>query len=381
MSKRRLYITVDARMINHSGIGTYIKSLIPALTEDHNVFLLGDEDHLKKFPWSLKVNIIKFLSPIYSVNEQVKYPGIVPETDLLISPHYNIPILPVKAKKRLVIIHDVNHLVFYDQLSLRQKIYAKNMYNRAVSVSDSVITISEFSRSEIVTYTKIKDQQLHVLYFGFHNEKQNGEIPTENVDIIKNMYGLPESYLLYVGSIKPHKNFRIMLEVLKKLIKDEPDKKLVVVGIRKNEVNQSSEIRNILHKNEKLQDALVLTDYVDGKHLQLIYKNASCLIFPSLYEGFGLPPLEAMKNGCPAAVSQSASIPEVCNSAALYFNPNDPNDILNCVKKILNDDNLKADLIRKGYENLNRFTFDKFKSKLSDIINQIIEPDEVQKIV
>ena len=121
MNSDKIKIVLDARMINHSGIGTYIKCVIKALLNDYDLTLIIDEQRIIDQTWLNKVKIVQCIVPIYSLREQIRLPLEIPPCEIFLSPHYNIPLLPVKAKKRIVIIHDVNHLVFYNQLSLIQK--------------------------------------------------------------------------------------------------------------------------------------------------------------------------------------------------------------------------------------------------------------------
>ena len=180
MLKEKHKLAIDVRMINHSGIGTYIKGMIPNIIEQFELFLLGPDKIVKEQIWSDKVHIVVYArvnpahkvhiidahSSIYTIKEQLELYLKVPKCDLFVSPHYNIPILPVKAKRRVVILHDVNHLVFSNQLSLMKRIYAKFVINAAVNRSNSIITISEFSKKEIIKYTGVSARKINVVHYG-----------------------------------------------------------------------------------------------------------------------------------------------------------------------------------------------------------------------
>ena len=365
-------IVLDARMINHSGIGTYIKCVISALLNDYDLTLIIEEQRIIDQTWLNKVKIVECTAPIYSFREQIRLPLEIPPCEIFLSPHYNIPLLPVKAKKRIVIIHDVNHLVFFKQLSLIQKRYAKLFLKRATSISDTVITVSNFSEGEIRKYIGKIDKNIYVLYYGIDDSLMREQHQPEEPNRIRSKYNLPDKYILYVGSAKPHKNFNVLLKAFNLLLKDFPDQKLVVVGLSKIQVNQSNFLESIVLKNKKLLTSLIFTDYVSDSDLQLIYKHAKFLVFPSYYEGFGLPPLEAMINYCPVVASNAASIPEVCGNAALYFDPQNELELYKKMKIFLLELNLRNDFIQKGTENLARFKMESFKSKLNRIIEDTL---------
>jgi glycosyltransferase involved in cell wall biosynthesis len=365
-------IVLDARMINHSGIGTYIKCVINALLNEYDLTLIIDEKRIIDKTWLNKVKIVQCTAPIYSLREQIMIPIKIPSCEIFLSPHYNIPLLPIKAKKRIVIIHDVNHLVFYNQLSLNQKLYAKLFLKRATTISDTVITVSNFSEKEIRKYIGKISKNINVLYYGIDDSSMRGQHQQEESNRIRLKYNLPDNYILYVGSAKPHKNFNVLLKAFNLLLKDFPDQKLVVVGLSEIQFNQSEFFESIVIKNKEMLTSLFFTDYVSDSDLPLIYKHAEFLVFPSYYEGFGLPPLEAMINNCPVVASNAASIPEVCGNAALYFDPQNELELYRKMEMFLTDSNLRNDFIRKGAENLARFKMESFKSELSRIIKDTL---------
>jgi glycosyltransferase involved in cell wall biosynthesis len=365
-------IVLDARMINHSGIGTYIKCVINALLNEYDLTLIIDEKRIIDKTWLNKVKIVQCTAPIYSLREQIMIPIKIPSCEIFLSPHYNIPLLPIKAKKRIVIIHDVNHLVFYNQLSLNQKLYAKLFLKRATTISDTVITVSNFSEKEIRKYIGKISKNINVLYYGIDDSSMRGQHQQEESNRIRLKYNLPDNYILYVGSAKPHKNFNVLLKAFNLLLKDFPDQKLVVVGLSEIQFNQSEFFESIVIKNKEMLTSLFFTDYVSDSDLPLIYKHAEFFVFPSYYEGFGLPPLEAMINNCPVVASNAASIPEVCGNAALYFDPQNELELYRKMEMFLTDSNLRNDFIQKGAENLARFKMESFKSELSRIIKDTL---------
>lgn len=364
MDKTEFDITIDARMINHSGIGTYLKNMIPILHSNYNLVVLGRKKIFERFLWVNKLEIIEADYPIYSLSEQVYLPKFIPKTKIFLSPHYNVPIKKVDAEKRVVIIHDVNHLVFNSQLSLIKKLYARFMMNSAVDKSDRIITISQFSRKEILNYIDTKGKNIDIIYPGIGPQTtlQRNEFIIKDV-LLK--YNLPQKYFLYVGSLKHHKNLTIALKAFEELLPFYPKEKLVLLGINQEEFNKT-------HEYERYKDWIIIPGYIEDEELATIYKNARCLVFPSYYEGFGLPPLEAMSYGCPVISSNAASLPEVCGNAALLFDPFDKVELTKKMRLIIENKKLSVELINKGYNNIVRFSRNNFAERLKQVFDSII---------
>lgn len=251
MGSKIMRAFIDARMIRCGGIGTYIQNLLPYL--------------------SLEVAPLK--SPIYSLREQLEFPRKIPPCDLFFSPHFNVPLLPIRAKKRIVTIHDVFHLDHNMHM-------ARPLLKKAAS-STHIITVSEFSKSRILHY--FPKANVTVIHPGADHLLN---IEPRPLDVHKPFY-------LCVGNEKPHKNLAFVRKIVPNLVIAKGDLPI--------------------------------------ENLVWLYQNAEALIFPSLYEGWGLPPLEAMSLGCPVLASNATSIPEACGDAALYFAPTSPETLLEAI--------------------------------------------------
>ncbi len=302
------HLCIDARMAFSSGVGTYIRELLSYFDKMRVTLLVGE-------PIVCPYEQIYFPAPIYSFKEQMLFPIKIPPCDLFWSPHYNVPLFPIRAKKRVVTIHDACHLVYG---SLKQKAYARVVMGRAVQRSDRIITVSNFSASEI---------------FRFFGKREIDTIPIGVNREFFQRRELRESkrFVLFVGNQKTHKNLEKLKEAVAKAA--IPDLELVMVG----------------RGTEK--------GLVAEEDLPLLYSTAEALIFPSLYEGFGLPPLEAMACGCPTIVSKCASMPEVCGDASLYFDPNQVDEMAEAIRKVVLDLDLRKELIEKGYERVKLFSW------------------------
>jgi len=360
-----MQLAIDFRMHNASGIGTYIKNIIPFLLNRFDIILLGNNDEIQKYHWSNQVKIVECNAKIYSIKEQFELAQKIPKCDIFCSPHYNVPLLPIRAKKRVVTIHDVFHLAFYDKLNIKQKLYAKLVINQAVRRSDKILTVSKFSVDEIRKYTK-SSKAIDVVYNAIDFDKFKVINDISKLDFAKEKYQLPNDFLLFVGNVKPHKNLKNLLLAIK-----EMDVNLVIVGKKDGFITGDANIANLI-KSNNLENRVFFTGYVDDADIPAIYNLAKLFVFPSLYEGFGIPPLEAQSCGCPVVCSNVASLPEVGGvDSVVYCDPYSVEDIASKIKMVLNDGSLENELKEKGFENIKRFSWEESAKKIIDIIERL----------
>jgi glycosyltransferase involved in cell wall biosynthesis len=325
MAAERIKLAVDARMVEHSGIGTLLKNTLPRLCgeADLEVHLLGDREKLARFPWFDSRRFTALYSPIYGVKEQIELPGKIPRCDVFWSPHYNVPLAPIRARKRLGTVCDVFHLAYFDTLSLPQKLYAKVILKAAVGLADRLVTISEFSRGEILRRVGAREDKVEVIPCGCDrnfNRFEEQAIPEKD-------------YLLFVGNVKPHKNIKGALAAFFRIAPRYPSLKFVIVGRREGFITGDGEVSNMV--SGEFGARVVFTGHVPEAMLKTYYKRARALVFPSFYEGFGLPLLEAMSFGIPVVSSNRASLPEVGGDAVLYFDPSDSEALAERLEEVL----------------------------------------------
>jgi glycosyltransferase involved in cell wall biosynthesis len=366
MTKDSKRLCIDARMYRSSGIGTYLSSLLPYLCNQFAVTLLGDEEELQDYRGI--ADIIPFTTPIYSISEQRQFKKVVPTTDLFWSPHFNVPLFSVRATKRVVTIHDVFHLAHYKELNVKQKIYAKVVINRAIKVSDLVVTVSEFSKTELEKYTKASPNQIQVIHNGVRQERR-----VLDFEVIREKYQLPSHYILFVGNVKPHKNLKTLLLAYLQLAEEiQIQYKIVIVGKIDGFITGDPELMTWIKEVPLLQDNIRFTGFVEESDMDTLYAYASLFVLPSLYEGFGLPPLEAMLNNCPVLASDIPSLQEVCGNAATYFDPYNPQDLAVQISKILNNTLLIPDFVTKGLQRIKLFQWKSAAERHIQIFNQLI---------
>lgn len=313
-------LIIDARMQYHGGIGTYLRHLLPHLESS-----------------GLRIAKIEDGPSIYSLKEQVELPFLIPTCHVFWSPHFNIPLLPIRATYRLVTIHDFYHLAHIAELTLLQKVYAKYVIQRAIKKANSLIVGSLFTKREL--YKFFPDFNGHV---EFIPHGPGSLLPLEEpIDI-------PKPFFLFVGNLKPHKNLQMLLDAFERL---NTTHHLIVVG------KKEGFIRGVDINALSCKKHVHFLGQVAASQLTYLYKQAIALIFPSLYEGWGFPPIEAMQAQCPVLAANSASIPEVCADAALYFDPRNSDDLVQLMKNISNDSNLRRMLIKKGDQRIRNFSW------------------------
>jgi glycosyltransferase involved in cell wall biosynthesis len=348
-------LCIDSRMISCSGIGTVLKNLIPPLSSPpFSTTLIMHPEEPNREKWLRCYSWKSCKAPIYSIKEQFALPRCVSSCDLFWSPHYNIPLWPIGAKKRIVTIHDACHLAFQNTLGWKERLYAKTMYSQAVSRSDGIITVSKFSQDELHRLLSVPKDRIRVIYPGVDFDRFSREESEEYKKMLRKKYSLPSSFFLFVGNVKPHKNLGLILDAYERNPIDIP---FVILGKNKG-LRQLDPIQMRIENSRNLQNKIIATGEVLDTELPTFYKMAVSLVFPSLYEGFGLPPIEAMAAGCPVIVSSNASIPEICEDAALFLHSNDPNELGETMLRVSEDALLRQSLREKGRRQARKFSWE-----------------------
>ncbi len=284
-----------------------------------------------------------------------------PRYELYWQPNF-IPLDGIKTKKIVTSVHDFS-FILHREFHPKERIeYFENYFFKNIVRSNMIITGSHYSKNEILENLDFKEDQVKVIYHGIdHNTFKVYEELKVDFDI-------PTRFILSVGSIEPRKNLLGLLEaytLLDEKIKSEY--KLVLVGFKGWE---NSEIMDKINKN---QENIHYLGFVSDEELAKVYNLASCFVFPSFYEGFGLPPLEAMACGTPVISSHLTSMPEVCVDAALYCNPYEPNDIKNKIELLLNDKALQNQMIQKGLQRASEFTWEKSAEEHIKIFKEVLQ--------
>jgi len=229
-------------------------------------------------------------------------------------------------------------------------LFYKLVIPNIIKSSKHIFTVSEFSKNEIIDFYKVDKNQISVIYNAVN------QIFKPDIENTK------ERYILAVSSLNYQKNFHSLIKAFNLL--DNKDIKLYLVG-NMNRNFASLDLLNLIENNKNI----VFKGRVDDDALVKLYSNALCFAYPSLYEGFGIPPLEAQACGCPVVCSNVASLPEVGGEkSVIYCNPYDIVDIKEKIELVLDDDELQSDLRRRGFENIKRFSWEKSANKIIEIV-------------
>jgi len=230
--------------------------------------------------------------------------------------------------------------------------------------SQEIVAISENTKNNIVTFYGIDPGRVRVIPPGFEKSRYRLGINGERT---KAKYGLTE-YFLYVGNLLAHKNLRRLLLAFSLITRRLPYK-LVIAGHKDPRYYPALEAEA---QALGLAGKVLFLNYVPTDELPALYAGAKVFVFPSLYEGFGLPPLEAMACGCPVIVSNVSSLPEVCGDAAYYVNPYDVESIAEGIHKVLTDEALRQNLIKKGIERVKLFSWEKAAKEHLKVFEEVL---------
>ena len=365
-----MIIGIDTRVPtkNKTGVAYLLENLIPAMLEkdDLNYYkLLGSDFGINK------KNVKAFLLPKLIQRgfgflwKNIFFPPaefLIGKTDTFF--FTNFVDIPVRAKKKVLLIPDmsfVKHPQFTEKKNLN--FLSKNV-GRAVRRSDKIITISEDAKKEICEFYNVADEKIEVVYPGCPKSVKK----IENLDLIKKIkekYGIEGKYILFVGTLEPRKNIKGLIEAYNLLSDDlKKEYQLVLCG---GKGWYYGEIFDIV-KKYKLENRVIFTGYVDEDDISFIYSGAFLFVLPSFYEGFGLPVLEAFTCGVPVVCSNTSSLPEVGDEAVIYCNPNNIENIKESIITVLENKNLREKNIRKGHEQLKKFSWENAAKKVFNIL-------------
>jgi glycosyltransferase involved in cell wall biosynthesis len=286
--------------------------------------------------------------------------------DALWMPMQALPFVKRKKLKTTVTIHDLAFKIF-PQFFPRKDLRRLNLFSDyAIKNSNKIIAVSQSTKNDILKfYPGINEKKIKVIYHGFDSELFQKEITKELSGGTLKGYGLENAnYILYAGAIQPRKNLGILIEAFEKIKKDDPELKLVLAG---GKAWMWEEIFDKASKSIYAKD-IIITGTVKFEELKVLYENARVFVFPSLYEGFGMPVLEAFAAKIPLISAKNSSLTEVGGEAVLYFNENDPEDLSEKIKKVIEDDNLRNSLIQKGLVQLQKFSWDKCAKETLEFI-------------
>ncbi len=365
-------IGIDAREFvagQITGIGRYLWHFLQYATtsnypHEYVLFCNQETDVSFDLPKLKKVIITENITPIW---DQVLLPLKMAreKIDVFLTPYFKSPFfLP---SKMVLIINDLIPLFFPEEHSLFRRLYFRFLCAKAARRATRIITISENSRDDIVKFLRLSADKIMVVHLGVEKRFKPLAIRTEE---IREKYALPQKFILYVGNLSPHKNVQGLIKSYAALPSNMRKKYKLVMGASRSD-KYFSHVEEVIRKMELTQD-VVFTGFIEHEDLPAVYNMGSLFAFPSFYEGFGLPPLEAMACGSPVVSSGTSSMPEVLGDAALFFNPYHVEEMSLVIRQMLEDENMRNKFRLKGLERAKFFTFEKMASRILDIFESVL---------
>ncbi len=371
-------IGIDARMYRSStgGIGVYSQNLLKNLAKidkkNQYYIFLGKED-LEEFDIKAKnFKTIKVNIPHYWFREQLIFPKILEKynLDLVHFLNFNHPIL--YKGKFVTTVHDLTMVKApsgKSQLSLFKRPFYKWVLKDAVISSKLINTISQQSKEDITKYFGVDKEKVKITHLSIDKERYK---PVETKEGLRALdkYGIKKPYLLFVSQLRPHKGISYLLEAFRILKKEyrQDEVSLVLVG---KDSGQFPKLTKKINRALK-RDDVVAPGFVENRDMAALYSLANVFVFPSLYEGFGLPPLEAMSCGTPVAASDRSCIPEVLGKAPLYFDPQDPAQMASIINTLLINQKLADKLRKRGFKRVDKYSWQKTARETLEIYKQAV---------
>ncbi len=374
-------IAVNATILDDmpTGLGIYtvnIVSQLAALGKELIVYTAYPEVFKDL---NIEIRKVKsFVQPKYGLSAaiarfiwaQIVLPQMVIEdkVDLILNPTHHGALWI--SKPQIIVIHDLLPILFTKKYKLRY-LYCKYILSALLKRSDTIVTVSQNSKKDICKYYHITPEKISVVYNACNRELFNYSAMDSRAD----ERFVEGRYFLVVGASYEYKNIEAVLKSYCK-IQDRINHRIAILGGRGKYVKSLKKKAKVLGIEKKV----IFIPYVNSADLPLYYHRATALVFPSLYEGFGLPPLEAMACGCPTIVSNTSSLPEVCGQAAYCVDPYDNNSIAQGMLEVATNKTLRESLIQKGFNRIKLFSWEKTASQLYEIINMCNKSNTNQKI-
>jgi glycosyltransferase involved in cell wall biosynthesis len=377
-ANRSVRVDVTASVQRRAGVGRYAEELIRALVslngdDDVRLFYTDQQGRSPSPPLdALSCKTLRWsnrrwrLSAVLSLYSHIAMDSVVGEADLFHATDHLLPRL--SGMGSVFTLHDLSFLTCPETHLAENRWFLRLMMPAFLRRADAVICISERTRKDALRYYGLDEAKIHVIGEGV-DARFKPVMDEERLNDVRARYGLPERFILFVGTLEPRKNLVTLLEALRALRGEGRDEKLVVVG-RKGWLHEGifARIRDL-----GLEGDVVFPGYLADEDLPALYGAATVFAFPSLYEGFDLPPLEAMACGTPVVCSSAASLPEVCGDAALLVAPTDVTALTAALRRALDDSALREDLRARGLRQASRFDWREAAEKTRAVYASVVD--------
>ena len=278
---------------------------------------------------------------------------------------YIAPFWLPKNIKLVLTIHDISFNFFPKYIKKSDLFFLKTLLPRSIRRADKIITVSQSEQEQIINFYKIQPEKIDFVYNGVDYENFAKEFSEEEKEKVRQKYNLPQKFLLYIGTFQPRKNIPVLIEAIKSL-----DIKLILAGNR-NARNFDKKINEVIEKNN-FQNKVIFPGWIDEEDKPALLQIADCFVFPSLYEGFGIPIVEAMAAGTPVISSNKTSLPEVGKDGVLFCDPKNTDEFSKRIYQAIADENLKADIIKRGSEIAKLYSWQKTAEKTLNMYKSLM---------
>lgn len=371
-----LRIVLDVRHIKDFGIGTYIRNLVKALGEldHHNHYLLAarpdDAADVPKLPSNFET--VVYHPPLRKHLDNIAYPWFLKSLapDLAHLPVSDVPLLMLN--RYVVTIHDMSSFLFGGRSGLSENLRLYR-FRRGLMRADRIIAVSSATRRDVENLLGVPPDRIRLVYSAPDPNFVDYRSSTSASQRLRERFQIHHPYILYAGRIRPHKNIPRLIEafaVVRGELESHPqyrDLRLLIIG---DEISRNPEVRRAVAQSGAEQFVRFL-GFVPFETLREFYASASAFAFPSLYEGFGLPPLEAMCMGIPVVTSSVSSLPEVVGDAAMIVNPENVFDIARGIREVLVDSELRERLQKAGFEQARQFNWSRTAQQTLEVYQEV----------
>jgi glycosyltransferase involved in cell wall biosynthesis len=376
---RLVKIAIDIRRMTEFGVGTYIRNIVRSLSRldrENSYLLIGPSAKVQEIgPLPPNFHVVPLSAPERSIQGYREFRTTMRrlECDLVHIPNlFSIPrILPCPY---VMTVHDMlEHMSRAREQSGFWRSLHFQLTKRVLEGAARIFAVSNFTKTEIEKLFGIHSDRIEVVYNAIDERFLHGHATAADREMIAQRYQVTYPFLLYAGRISPHKNVVRMIEAFSalktELEKDQvyPDLKLIIIG---DDLSGNPDLRRTVVRSGVQNDVRFL-GFIPIEVLRIFYDEAKIFVFPSLYEGFGLPPLEAMAHGTPVVTSNVSSLPEVVGNAAVLVNPENVFEIMRALHRVLTDKALRDRMKDRGYQQATKFSWDKSGRRILDVYSQV----------
>lgn len=353
----KIGIDIQTTLGQKTGFGFYVDNLVKYLKkiDQKNQYFLfkpqsqEDLSAPQRFIWD------QFSVPRYARAAQV---------DILHQPCFSAPVF--YQGKVIVTVHDLIALLYGKDIPFFSRQFFGRWMPFTYNWADKIICDSENTKNDVIKFLRIPENKLTVIYLS-SGEEYSQDIKSSQIEAIKKKYKTGQKYLLHTGTLNPRKNLSFLIKVFSQVVKSHPDYNLVLTGKK----GWYFEGLFTLTKQLGLEDKIIFTGYVADEDKPVLYKGAKIFLFPSLYEGFGLPPLEAMNLAVPVVSSNTSSLPEIVGEGGILLSPNDEYAWVRAIKQLLKDSKFAHLYSRKALQQAKNFSWEKCARETINVYNEV----------